>query len=187
MEDGSNASETIFEYKGEEYTYSQERWQSYILKKGEEIINDQDLISIADRVDSDMNMEAAMFIFAPEVMEDFLGKDLMFMGNMIMNIDSFSMKTAEDGDISNIDMDYLVSMMDFPVWDENSQSSMTISSDGLRITEHVDILTGSSTGEIVLHGPATINGVEYYFDVTNTPAGLTGGIKVNGVWKAVTV
>ena len=187
MEDGSNASETIFEYKGEEYTYSQERWQSYILKKGEEIINDQDLISIADRVDSDMNMEAAMLIFAPEVMEDFLGKDLMFMGNMIMNIDSFSMKTAEDGDISNIDMDYLVSMMDFPVWDENSQSSMTISSDGLRITEHVDILTGSSTGEIVLHGPATINGVEYYFDVTNTPAGLTGGIKVNGVWKAVTV
>lgn len=187
MEDGSNATEIIFEYKGEEYTYSQERWEYSILKKGEEIIDDQYLISIADRVDSDMNMEAAMLIFTPEGLEGILGKDLMFMGNMIMNIDSFSMKTDEDGDISNIDMDYLVSVMDLPFQNGEYGEMYTISSVGMRITGYVNILNESPTGEIVLHGPATINGVEYYFDVTSTPAGLTGGIKVNGVWKAVTV
>lgn len=187
MEDGSNATEIIFEYKGEEYTYSQPRWEYSILKKGEEIIDDQNLLSIADRVDSDMNMEAAMLIFTPEGLEGILGKDLMFMGNMIMNIDSFSMKTDEDGDISNIDMDYLVSVMDLPIQNGEYGEMYTISSVGMRITGYVNILNESPTGEIIIHGPATINGVEYYFDVTSTPAELTGGIKVNGVWKAVTV
>ena len=156
-------------------------------KKGEEIIDDQNLLSIADRVDSDMNLEVAMLIFAPEVMEVFLGKDLMFMGNIIMNIDSFSIKTDAGGDISNIDMDYLVSVMDLPFQNGEYGEIYTISSVGMRITGYVNILNESPTGEIIIHGPATINGVEYYFDVTSTPAGLTGGIKVNGVWKAVTV
>lgn len=187
MEDDSNATEIIFEYKGEEYTYSQPRWEYSILKKGEEIIDDQNLLSIADHVDSDMNMEAAMLIFTPEGLEGILGKDLMFMGNMIMNIDSFSMKTDAGGDISNIDMDYLVSVMDLPIQNGEYGEMYTISSVGMRITGYVNILNESPTGEIIIHGPATINGVEYYFDVTSTPAVLTGGIKVNGVWKAVTV
>ena len=169
MEDDSNATEIIFEYKGEEYTYSQPRWEYSILKKGEEIIDDQNLLSIADHVDSDMNMEAAMLIFTPEGLEGILGKDLMFMGNMIMNIDSFSMKTDAGGDISNIDMDYLVSVMDLPIQNGEYGEMYTISSVGMRITGYVNILNESPTGEIIIHGPATINGVEYYLvsDVLN--------------------
>lgn len=182
MNDGSNVSEIRFILNNIEYTFLEDAINGQIVKQGDVIVDDPIIKGIANDVSGMMGAEASMLIFTPEVIGDYLGIDLPFNQNMIMKIDSFTLDmSSPDGDIENIDMNYLVSMKDLPVYEQTGESHQ-LSSPGLRVT--VQVGDFGNTGKKRIHGPVTIDGESYYFDVIDTPAGRSGGIRVDGVWKS---
>lgn len=184
MSDGSSIVEIRFIFNDVEYTLTQERYGSGVVKSGETVIEDHSIVALASQINDMVSMEAANLIFAPAVIGDFLNKDLPLDQTMIMNISSFSfgIGTGESG-AANIDMNYLVSVKELQISDYNNTKTYMLSSPGLRVT--MDVESFVTTGTMTIRGPVTIDNTSYYLDVTQIEADMSGGIRVDGVWKSI--
>ena len=184
MSDGSSIVEIRFIFNGVEYTLTQERYGSGVVKSGETVIEDHSIVALASQINGMVSMEAANLIFDPAVIGDFLNKDLPLDQTMIMNISSFSfgIGTGESG-AANIDMNYLVSVKELQISDYNNTKTYMLSSPGLRVT--MDVESFVTTGTMTIRGPVTIDNTSYYLDVTQIEADMSGGIRVDGVWKSI--
>ena len=184
MSDGSSIVEIRFIFNGVEYTLTQERYGSGVVKSGETVIEDHSIVALASQINGMVSMEAANLIFDPAVIGDFLNKDLPLNQTMIMNISSFSfgIGTGESG-AANIDMNYLVSVKELQISDYNNTKTYMLSSPGLRVT--MDVESFVTTGTMTIRGPVTIDNTSYYLDVTQIEADMSGGIRVDGVWKSI--
>lgn len=182
-----NSGKIIFTYAGVKYTAEIEYGQTGESMKmiitdseGMDHSSDQTLKNIATTVFDYVSMQSGMIVYQDEerinpLMNKPLGIEAMGL-SAIFVFDHFELDMQSE----IIDFKLSASLLNVPFnyyAGEQGPQTKTVSSPGL-IYEY----TGKT---FKLHGPAIIDGVDYYFDCEGLSEGpLTGGVWSNGTWKS---
>lgn len=178
-------AEVNFIYNGQTYSctyncvynqYSEEITCDVYDDNNQEITNET-VRSIAQGVVDYIENGGYFTLFSPVVIEKVYDQVLILSNEVSVIINEFTM----EGELGfPTSMDYISALEGYKKYSYTEQGEVeyTFSTSGFRTVTKDDL--GRT---VTLHGPLTINGVNYYLDVTVSETGLTGGIQVNGVWK----
>lgn len=171
-----------FNYAGEVYTATIESDQSdkysVSVVDSDDVDCTESMFEIVQGLDNAVNTVTGMAIYADEeLMSPLMGKDLPLDDIGFFNVSSLDMSLVIQQGIP--EADFIASFLNAPfiVYGENTQTTVTVSSPGLRFVY--------SYPEWSMKGPVIADGVKYYLDVTtDTTTRLTeGGIWYDGSWK----
>lgn len=147
------------------------------------VVNDEQIQNIANGVVDFISTDSSSAIFSQEIVEKLYNLLLYISDEATIIITELDMP---GGLAMPTSMDYIASFEGYKTTTHTEEGYIeyTLSTPGFHVTTKDSDMKGS------LHGPLNVNGTDYYIDVQyqqGFKGSIEGGIKVNGVWKAVTV